>query len=112
MLKTNIIELSRNSNVQAHYKETEDSKLYPKLYEAVSAGCLQRIATAMESIATDTKSIAMNVAHLSDQLPVSETQYQLLSKLGKLSNRLKAAGLDGDPNSDNRGKPKKDGTKG
>jgi hypothetical protein len=109
MGKRGIIELSRSTNAETHYNEGKDSHTYPHLFEAISAGCLQRIANAQESMAQNLKSIARNVAHISDKFPVTETQYGLLKQVVKLSARLKTAGLDGDPKSDNRGRPRRNG---
>ncbi len=50
MPKENIMTLSRSTNANADYTETPDAKEFPKLYEAISAGCLQRIADSLEKM--------------------------------------------------------------
>lgn len=108
-----ILDLSRSENCSIDYTLGEDGgEKYRDMYAAIQAGCLQRIANAQESMARDVKSIARNVANISDKFPVTETQYDLLKKVIKLSARLKVAGLDGDPNSDNRGRPRNGQQKG
>jgi hypothetical protein len=48
MPEENIRELSRSLKVVTTYNKTPTSNTYKNLFEAVSAGCLQRIADSLE----------------------------------------------------------------
>lgn len=50
MAEENIRALSRSTAVVTSYTVNPKSNTYPKLYEAVSAGCLQRIADSLEKL--------------------------------------------------------------
>jgi len=50
MAEENIRTLSRSTRVMATYTVNPKSNTYPNLYEAVTAGCLQRIADSLEKL--------------------------------------------------------------
>lgn len=107
----NIRNLSRSTNVKADYINTKTSHQYAKLYEAVSAGCLQRIADSLErmerpysDIKRENLKLQAEAVVLKQQISLREDEsiYKLKKQVAKLSARLRKAGLDGDPLTDQR----------
>lgn len=85
---------------------SDGSKTLNNLAEIFKLGCLQRSVEAQESISELLKMINRSLSSLAANSEDIPGRYKLYKQVIKLSARLKTAGLDGDPNSDNRGRPK------
>jgi hypothetical protein len=97
--KMDLRDVSKTGGTCTREIHDDGSRTVNELYEVISAGSLQRIATALENISISLGSINNKMDH-----PLGT--YDLQKQVGKLRARLRAAGLDDNPYTDNRGRPK------
>jgi hypothetical protein len=97
--KMDIRDVSRRGGECTREVHEDGSSTVGELYAVISAGSLQRIATALENISTSLGSI-------NNKMEQPLGTYELQKQVGKLRARLRAGGLDDDPYTDNRGRPR------
>lgn len=97
-------EVSRRTCITTRHIYDDGTNIINDLESVVCAGALQRIAKSMERLVQVGEFMENSLRSIDSKQGPSI--YHLQKQVGKLSMRLKKAGLDYNPNSDNRGRKK------
>lgn len=117
MHEKNIRELSRSTTVVAFYRDNTRSNTYPDLYNAVIAGCLQRIADSLEVIQRPMDELNNRIANLElarsgDTNLINTLLKQrddIQKELKVLKAKIRKPTIGSDTVVPKRGRPRKDG---